>query len=285
MKKLFLSFLIFTTISAYCQHKSFKVEIYGNGQPVILIPGYACSGDVWKATVDNLKTKYQLHVLTLAGFAGVAAIDTPILKTVKNDLIQYVKDNHLNKPLLIGHSLGAFMSLWAASEEPSLFSKIICVDGVPFISAISNPSITSEGIKKNPVYNAEGAANNFKNMSAKQFEDNQYKAMLSMVSDTAHARLIAQWAVASDRKTLGYTFVEMSTTDLRKEIAKINIPVLVLGSTYGTKEMSQKILSEQYKLLSNKKILIASTKHFIMYDDPLWFREQVKNFLINGLAD
>lgn len=285
MKKLFLSFLIFTTISAYCQHKSFKVEIYGNGQPVILIPGYACSGDVWKATVDNLKTKYQLHVLTLAGFAGVAAIDTPILKTVKNDLIQYVKDNHLNKPLLIGHSLGAFMSLWAASEEPSLFSKIICVDGVPFISAISNPSITSEGIKKNPVYNAEGAANNFKNMSAKQFEDNQYKAMLSMVSDTAHARLIAQWAVASDRKTLGYTFVEMSTTDLRKEIAKINIPVLVLGSTYGTKEMSQKILSEQYKLLSNRKILIASTKHFIMYDDPLWFREQVKNFLINGLAD
>ncbi len=109
--------------------------------------------------------------------------------------------------------------------------------------------------------------------------------MLAMVSDSAHARLIAQWSAASDRKTLGYTFVEMSTTDLRKDIAKINIPVLVLGSTYGTKEMSQKILSEQYNLLPNKKIIIAATKHFIMYDDPLWFREQVKNFLTNGLAD
>ena len=269
---------MFTMVSAYCQQKAFKVEVYGKGQPIILIPGYSCSGDVWKETVDNLKGNYQLHVVTLAGFAGVRAINTPILKTVKNELIKYVVENHLNKPVLIGHSLGAFMSLWVASEEPSLFSKILCVDGVPFISSMSNPSITSEEIKKDSAYNAEAVANNFKNIPEKEFEGNQFKAMLNMVSDSAHARLIAKWSAASDRKTLGYTYVEMATTDLRKEIAKINIPVLVLGSTYGTKEMSQKILSEQYSLLPNKTIIIAPTKHFIMYDDPIWFREQVKNF-------
>ena len=276
---------MFTMVSAYCQQKAFKVDVYGNGQPIILIPGYACSGDVWNATVDNLKSKYQLHVFTLAGFAGVPAIDTPILKTVRNEIIQYVKENHLNKPVLIGHSLGAFMSLWIASEEPSLFSKILCVDGVPFISAMLNPSITSEQIKNNPAYNAEAVADKFKSMPDKEFEDNQFKAMLNMVSDSAHARLITKWAVASDRKTLGYTYVEMSTTDLRKDIAKITIPVLILGSTYGTKETSQKILNEQYSSLRNKTIIIAPTKHFIMYDDPVWFREQVKNFLANGLAN
>ena len=26
-------------MGAYCQQKSFKVEVYGNGQPIILIPG------------------------------------------------------------------------------------------------------------------------------------------------------------------------------------------------------------------------------------------------------
>jgi N-formylmaleamate deformylase len=285
MKKMFLSFLMFTIVGAYCQQKSFRIEVYGSGQPIILIPDYSCSGDVWKATVDNLKGKYQLHVLTLAGFAGVPPIDTPILKTVKNDLIKYVKDNHLNKPVLIGHSLGAFMSLWAASEEPSLFSKILCVDGVPFIPAMNNPSITAGEIKNAAAYNPETAAARFKNVQEKEFEANQFKTALTLVSDSAHARLIAQWAAASDRKTLGYTFVEMSATDLRNEIAKITIPVLVLGSTFGTKEKSQKIFSEQFSLLPNKKIIIAPTKHFIMYDDPLWFREQVKNFLINGLAD
>jgi N-formylmaleamate deformylase len=274
MKKIFLSFLMFIMFGAYCQQKSFKVDVYGNGQPIILIPGYSCSGDVWRATVDNLKANYQLHVLTLAGFAGVPPIDTPILKSVRNGLIKYVKENHLNKPILIGHNLGAFISLWVASEEPALFSKIICVDGVPFISAMSNRSI-----------NAEDRSTTSKNIPEKEFNNNQFKTNFTMVSDSVHARLIAQWAAASDRKTLAYTFVEMTTTDLRNEIAKINIPVLVLGSTYGTKEASQKILNEQYTLLPNKKIILAPAKHFIMYDDPLWFREQVKNFLINGLAD
>jgi len=274
MKKIFLSFLTFTVVGAYCQQRAFMVEVYGKGNPVILIPEYSCSGDVWKATVDNLKASYQLYVFTLAGFAGLAPIDTPILKTVKNDLIQYVKDSHLNKPVLIGHGLGAFLSLWAASEEPSLFSKIICVDGVPFISAISNRSMSGEV-----------AATWFKNIPQKESGGNQFKPMLTLVGDKAHASLLARWNAASDRKTLGYTIVEMNTTDLRNDLARINIPVLVLGSTHGTKEMSQKILSEQYTLLPNKKIFIAPTKHFIMYDDPLWFREQVKNFLRNGLAD
>jgi pimeloyl-ACP methyl ester carboxylesterase len=122
-------------------------------------------------------------------------------------------------------------------------------------------------------------------MPNKEFEDNQFKAILNMVSDSTYARLIAKWSTQSDRKTLGYTYVEMSTTDLRNEISKINIPVLILGSTYSTKEMSKKILNEEYSQLTNKLIIIAPTKHFIMYDDPIWFGEEVKNFLRNGLTN
>ena len=108
--------------------------------------------------------------------------------------------------------------------------------------------------------------------------------MLTLVSDSSHARLIAKWSEASDRKTLAYTYVEMSTTDLRNDIAKINIPVLILGSTYSTKEISQKMLVTNTASFKDKLIIIAPTKHFIMYDDPVWFREEVKNFLSNGLA-
>ena len=268
-------------MNAYCQQKAFKVEVYGIGQPIILIPGYACSGDVWKSTVDALKGKYQLHVLTLAGFAGVPPIDTPVLKTVKNELIQYVRQNHLDKPVLIGHGLGAFMSLWAASEQPSLFSKILCVDGVPYIS----PTTSSIDIREAPAYNAETIAYNFANMPAKEFEANQFKAMRNMVKDAAHARLITNWTVASDRKTLSSVYAELSAIDLRNAISKINIPVLILGSNFRTTELSKKLLDDEYGNLTNKLILIAPTKHFIMYDAPVWFREEVKNFLRNGLAN
>ena len=274
-----------SVMNVYCQQKAFKVDVYGTGQPIILIPGYACSGDVWKSTVDALKGKYQLHVLTLAGFAGVPPIDTPVLKTVKNELIQYVKENHLNKPVLIGHGLGAFMSLWAASEYPSLFSKILCVDGVPHISPTNYPSTSLIDIKKEPAYNAETIAYNFVNMPRKEFEANQFKAMRNMVKDSTRVRLITNWTAASDRKTLSSVYAEIGAIDLRNAISKINIPVLILGSNFRTKELSKKLFDDEYGNLANKLILIVPAKHFIMYDDPIWFREEVKNFLRNGLAN
>ena len=277
MKRILLLIAMFTTISCYSQQKAFKVEVYGSGQPIILIPGYACSGDVWHSLVDNLKQNYQLHVLTIAGFAGVPAIDTPVLKTVKNNLLQYVKDNHLNKPVLIGQGLGAFIGLWASSDDPSLFSKILGVDGVPFVAAMYNPLVTADDVRKNITYNKEALTNNFKNT--------YYTAMLGIVSDAEHAKQTNTWKAESDTKTLINTLNEISTTDLRKDISKINIPVLILGSTYGTKETSLKILNDQYSSLPNKIITVRAGKFSLLYDSPVWFKEQVKNFLVNGLAN
>ena len=277
MKKIFLLIAMFTAVNCYCQQKAFKAEVYGSGQPVIMIPGYACSGDVWNALVNNLKQNYQLHVLTLAGFARTPAIDTPILETVKSDLLQYVKDNHLDKPVLIGQGLGAFIGLWASSENPSLFSKILCVDGVPFIAAMYNPLVTAEDMKRSIAYNADALSNNFKNT--------YYTAMLGMIADPSHTKEINIWKTESDKKTLTNALNEISTIDLRKEISKINIPVLVLSSTYGTKETSLKILNDQYSLLPNKIITVRPGKFSVIYDDPVWLKEQVKNFLVNGLAN
>ncbi|GAB4040210.1 alpha/beta fold hydrolase [Spirosoma jeollabukense] len=264
------------------QPTSFSVTITGKGQSIILIPGYSCSGNVWHETVAHLSDHYQCHVLTLPGFAGVEPIRTPILQTVRDEIIRYIKEKHLGKPILMGHSLGAFMSLWVASTEPALISKLICVDGVPFISAMTNPAIKADSLRKSPVYNPDVVAQNFVNLPTVNYEANMTKSMLTQVSDSSRARQIAHWSALSDRRTLGYTLVEMSTTDLRSDIAAIKSPTLVLGSLYFTSEVTtERILNEQYKQLQNKTIAVAHTKHFIMYDNPTWFYQQIDQFL-NG---
>ncbi|AUD02419.1 alpha/beta fold hydrolase [Spirosoma pollinicola] len=280
MKTLLLFILIFITHAGFTQPTSFSVTVTGKGQPVILIPGFSCSGDVWNETVDHLKDHYQCHVLTLPGFAGVAPIKTPVLQTVRDEIIRYINDQKLKRPMLIGHSLGAFMGLWISSKAPSLLSKLICVDGVPFISAMSNPAITADSLTKNPMFNAEAVAQNFVNMPAASYEANMTKSMLWQVSDSTRAQQIAHWSAMSDRRTLGYTYVEMSTTDLRNDIAAIQTPTLVLGSLYFNSEATtERVLNEQYKLLKPKTIRVAHTKHFIMYDDPNWFYQQIDQFL------
>ena len=271
--------LLFITFLASGQAKSFEVKVTGKGQPIILIPGYSCSGEVWKETVAHLQSKYECHVITLAGYAGVTAIDTPVLKTVKDDLVKYIHEKKLKHIILMGHSLGAFMSLWVAGEIPAEIDKIICVDGVPAIAAMMNPAINYDSLRRSPFMNAEMAANNFKAIPSENYIQNTAKAMLYQVSDSARATQIATWSSLCDRKTLGYTIVEISATDLRPQLKKITCPVLILASTYGTAESSNKIMNEQYANLPNKKIMVAASKHFIMYDAPEWMYKQVDEFL------
>ncbi|MFD2932442.1 alpha/beta fold hydrolase [Spirosoma flavum] len=279
--KTFLFFILLVASQlGFAQPTSFSVTVTGKGQPVILIPGYSCSGEVWNETVAHLKDRYQCHVLTLPGFAGVAPIKTPILQTVRDEIIRYIKDKHLQKPILIGHSLGAFMGLWISSKEPLLISKLICVDGVPFISAMGNPKISADSLRKLPIYNADAVAQNFVNLPTDSYEANVAKSMLTQVKDSTRARQIAHWSALSDRRTLGYTLVEMSTTDIRKDISAIQAPTLVIGSLYfNSASTTERILNEQYALLKPKTILVAHTKHFIMYDDPTWFFGQIDQFL------
>lgn len=46
--------------------QSFSVQRVGDGkQAIILIPGFACSGEVWKQTVDNLQNNFALNWFVL----------------------------------------------------------------------------------------------------------------------------------------------------------------------------------------------------------------------------
>nr|WP_293834183.1 alpha/beta hydrolase [uncultured Arsenicibacter sp.] len=281
MKTLLFTLLI--AVYATCcvaQSNAFTVSVTGKGQPVILIPGYSCGGEVWKETVDHLKGRYECHVLTLAGYNGVAPIQAPVLQTVRDELIRYVKTQQLHKPILLGHSLGAFMSLWVSSTEPDLFSKLICVDGVPFISAMTNPTITADSLRRNPMYNPELMVRNFTSTPDSLFAVSQKRAMRMQVTDTLKADLVTSWAVRSDRRTLAETIIEMSLTDLRQDIARITAPTLVLGGQYFNSEpATMRILNEQYEKLPNKQLAVSNTKHFIMYENPQWFYAQIDRFL------
>lgn len=279
MKILLTTLLIAFSLYGNAQSKAFKVEIFGKGAPIILIPGFSCSGDVWKETVAHLKDRYECHVLTIAGFAGVAPIDTPILATVKNEIIRYVQSKRLVKPVIIGHSLGSFMGLWVSSTAPGLFGKLICVDGMPFLSALSDSNANASLLKKSPMYDPAAAVKSFERLPDSGFIDNTAKALFWQVNDTARAREIATWQYRSNRRTLGLALIELATTDLRKDIARITSQVLVLGSIYETREKSYELINQQFRNLPEAVIHVANSKHFIMYDQPEWFYNELDKFL------
>ena len=110
IKLLVFALFFISSFSITAQDNPFKVEVFGKGEPILLFPGFACTGDVWEATVAELSKDYECHVFTFAGFGDVPAIEKPWLPKIKDELVKYISSNKLDNAVLLGHSLGGALA-------------------------------------------------------------------------------------------------------------------------------------------------------------------------------
>jgi N-formylmaleamate deformylase len=167
----------------------------------------------------------------LAGQPAIAH-EGRYLQQVKEEIVDYLRRLNLEAVGLIGHSLGGFLSLQLAAENPERFSAVVVIDAAPFLPALQVPGITAEGAKSM-------AANMWQrllNQKADDREVNQRGALHSMVSGKEDLERILSWNMASDLETVAQAMYELYSTDYRQEIASIKVPVLVMGAWIAYKD-------------------------------------------------
>lgn len=253
-----------------------------DGPPVLLIPGLSCGGDVWRGTVEALAADYDLHVVTLAGFAGQPPLagDEPFLRRVRDAIAAYVEDQELERPTLVGHSLGGFLAYWVAGGYPDRVGAVVAVDGLPFLGALQDPAATPESLRAQ----AEQLRSMFAGMTAEQFRGQNEMALRTMIRDTGEIARIAATGGGSDPATVGRAIAELMTVDLRADLAKVRVPILLFGAFGGlpTEELRQTMADryrEQVAAAPDVRFVEAPTLHFVMLDDPDFFLAQMRGFL------
>lgn len=262
---------------------AFKVDIAGQGAPIILIPGLGSSGEVWDGTVARYcgQGKYQCHVLTLAGFAGVPAIDGPLLPAAEQQLSEYIAAQKFDRPVIIGHSLGGFLGMKLAASHPDQVGRLVIVDTLPALGATQMPSVTRAQLKEV----AEGMRKHMLQQDAAAFGAGQLQSLRAMITRQEDIDRVAGWGKRSDRATVVNAMADMLADDLRQDVARIKAPTLVLGSwiaykDYGGKPLFEQLYKAQYQQLAGVRVELADTaRHFIMYDDPAWMYDRIDNFL------
>lgn len=278
MKKsiLILLFVVLFGSTNLFSQTSFNVYVKGKGNPILLFPGFGCTGQVWDETVAEISKTHKCYIFTFAGFGDVKAIDKPWFATIKSDLEKYISENKLEKSILIGHSLGGTLSLWLAATNPEWFKKIILVDALPASAALMMPNYKGEIISyDNP------QSKSMLEMSDADFINMNNQSVQYMCNNKEKQKLIATMMNQADRKTFVYGYIDMLNLDLRLEIAKIKKQVTILAATNPSLEMVTKTYNGQYKNLPSVTILYAeNSAHFVMFDQPEWFLKQV-NQIIN----
>ncbi|WP_196889067.1 alpha/beta fold hydrolase [Aureivirga sp. CE67] len=254
--------------------KPFTVEIKGEGKPVFFLPGFATPGEVWEETVENLNLKRKSYLFTYAGFNGTAPIEMPWYATIKNALIQYIKDNEMSDVIIIGHSMGGSLAMDIAAELPNEISTIVLAESLPCIREVMMPNVPAKNLVYDSPYNKQ-----MLNMSAQQFQYTATMMASNMTLKEDKKEVLKNWIMKADRETWVYGYTDILKLDQRAILHKIKSKTLILGASFPNVEIVQKNYESQYENLSNKTIKMASnSKHFLMFDQAEWFYETLNTF-------
>jgi len=280
MKKFTFLLILLLFFAAVCnvfgQEKTYPFEVKKTGtgkQALIFIPGFASSGEVWKDTTAKFEKNFTCYTLTMSGFAGTKPQSDASFKDWENGIAAYIKNNKIEKPVIIGHSMGGGLALAIAADYPELPGKIVVVDALPCLAALSNPNFIS---KENN--DCSAMINTLTAMPDEQFRTMQSQTIPSLLADTSLQETVIGWSMKSDRKTFAKMYCDFSNTDLREKIKSIQCPSLILLESYFIN--FKPAIEGQYKNLKNVDFQYASKGlHFIMYDDKDWYMNQLNNFL------
>lgn len=267
--------------SAHASVAPFEVRVTGAGPDVLLIPGLASSGAVWDDTVRQLCTAHRCHVFTLAGFAGVPAQPGPLLDRVDAALAEYVEQQHLKAPVVVGHSLGGFLALRLAIDHPEDVGRLVIVDALPALGAARMDGLTPQQLHDfAPQMHAQLLAQDPAEYAAAQAQQ-----IATLVTAPADVARVQAWGRRSDRATVIDAMADMIGEDLRPRLGAIKAPTLVMGSwvaykDQGTEAATRAIYERQYKSLAGVRIAMSPAgRHFIMLDDPAWFEATLEEFV------
>ncbi len=277
MKTITLTFALFVllSLSLSASFKSIKVEVKGKGEPVLLLAGFTCTGDVWNETVAEIYKNKECHIVNYAGFGDVPAIDSLWMETIQKDIGIYLEKTKLEGLSIIGHSMGGTLALWLGSQNKYDIKRMMIIDALPCMGAMMIPNYSSENINYDTPY-----SRNLLSMSDSDFSGMAMNFAGFMCKDTSKHEQIASWIKQSDRKTYVYGYVDLLKIDLRSEIEKIDAKVCVLAAANPNKNMVEKNYNEQYAQLKDKEIIyIEDSAHFIMYDQYDVYIEKLKMFL------
>ncbi|PWN59075.1 alpha/beta fold hydrolase [Chryseobacterium viscerum] len=252
----------------------FEVKKTGKGtQALLFIPGFASSGDVWNETTAKFEKNFTCYTLTMAGFAGTKPQADASFKDWEKAIATYIKTHKIDKPIIIGHSMGGGLALAIAADYPELVGKIVIVDTLPCLAALSDPNFTS---KENN--DCTSTIEKLTAMNDEQFLKMQTQTIPRLLADPSMQETVIGWSMKSDRKTFAKMYCDFSNTDLRDKIKNVQCPSLILLESFFVNLKPS--IEEQYKNLKNTNMQYASKGlHFIMYDDKDWYFNQLTHFL------
>ncbi|HKW70989.1 MAG TPA: alpha/beta hydrolase [Candidatus Dormibacteraeota bacterium] len=103
-------------------------ETHGTGRPVILLHGGLGSGEMFGPVLPLLAERRRVITVDLQGHGRTADIDRPLdVRLMADDIAALIDNLGLDRPDLVGYSLGGGVALHTAAKYPAKVGRLVVV--------------------------------------------------------------------------------------------------------------------------------------------------------------
>lgn len=267
-----------------------RVQRYGNnGRALILVPGLSSGTWAWRGTIAHFLKDHVIYAVTLAGFDGVPAASqkTGLMGLADASLLKLIRRHHIDKPVLVGHSLGGTLAIRFAEEHAGLVSGVVAVDGLPVFPLLSASQRAAS---------AQQMRSRIGHVSESEYAAQQLRFMKMVgLVDPEQAGHYAELSARSDPDAMYEYAAEDMEMDLRPKLKDISVPLLEVSPYYEPD-------FERYSKLNNRPlttpdqkadyyrqllkgaphatvVTIEGARHFAMLDESRAFYSILAKFL------
>jgi pimeloyl-ACP methyl ester carboxylesterase len=121
-------------------------EVHGTGRPLILLHGGLMMGELFGPVIPLLAQRHQVITVDLQGHGRTADIERPIdVRLMADDIAALIGHLRLDKPDILGYSLGGGVALQTAVNYPAMIRRLVAVSANIRRDAIPAEMLAQQG--------------------------------------------------------------------------------------------------------------------------------------------
>lgn len=243
----------------------------GAGKPLIILHGLFGSSDNWFSLAKVFAEKYTVYLVDQRNHGQSPQSDDFNYKLLADDLYSFIKEHKLDKPDIIGHSMGGKTAMNFAVKYPDQLGKLIIVDIVPKAYPVHHDHIL-DGLHDIDI-DALTSRSEADTLLSKQVPEPAVRQfLLKNLYRTSEGKF--QWRI--NLKAIDNHIVEIG--DGMQYTGTFEGPTLFINgarSTYFKSGDESLIIS----LFPSAKIITLNTGHWVQAENPEEFAQAVFSFL------
>jgi non-heme chloroperoxidase len=256
----------------------------GRGRPLVMIPGWSQTAEMFKNQYLPLSKHFRCVAVDMRGHGESKDLDFGFtIDRLAQDLHELVDQLELEKPIFLGHSMGASV-LWAYTEKygSTNISKMIFVDQPPIL--LSGKGWTEHECRQyGAIFDTVAVDELCGRLRGKEAIQATRKLLRNMFTSAYTAEAL-DWVLSENlklrRDAAAALLRDHCSHDWRETIKVIEVPCLVIGGEVSIMPwQSQHWIGEQ---IADAKVVLFNEhdggQHFMFLENPKKFNKIICNF-------